>query len=155
MPRISIGKHIHATREEVFAVVSDIENAPRNIVGIEEVEMLTEGPLGVGTKFRERRMMFGREAAEELTVTSYDPPNGYVVECESGGVHFRTEFLLIPDISGTHLRVVCDATPRTIVAKVVFPIAMFTSDITSKCIDSVLCDIKKVAEAAAQPVVHS
>ena len=155
MPKISIGKHIIASREEVFAVVSDLNHAVENIDGIEEVEILTDGPIGVGTRFRETREMFGVRATEEVEITRFDPPQGYVVECESGGTYFTTEFLLIPDIHGTHLRVNCQAKPLTILAKLIFPVAMFMSNTTQKCIDAVLEDVKRVAETNAAPVVHA
>ena len=155
MSQISIGKHINATREEVFKVLADLHNAPENIRGIEELEILTDGPVGEGTRFRETRTKFGKQATEELVITSFDPPQSYVVECESSGAHYRTEFLLIPDIAGTHLRIICDATPQTLLARLLLPIVNLTSDITSKCIESVLDDVKRIAEASAAPVVHA
>lgn len=155
MPQISIGKHVNANRDEVFRVLADLHNAPENIQGIEELEILTDGPIGVGTRFRETRTMFGKLASEELVITAFDPPQSYVVECDSGGAHYRTEFLLIPDIAGTHLRVVCDATPQTLLARLLLPLVKLTGDITSKCIESVLDDIKRVAEESAEPVVHA
>lgn len=155
MPLITVRKHISATPEEVFAVVADLQNAPNNIKGIEALEILTEGPIGTGTRFRETRNILGTQGTDELEITQFDPPHGYVVECESSGTHFRTEFQLIPDIYGTHLRVNCDAQPKTIVAKMLFPIATFMSNTTQKCIDAVLEEIKRVAEESAAPVVHS
>lgn len=155
MPLISVGKHISATPEEVFAVVADLENAPNNLNGIEKVEILTEGPIGLGTRFRETRNILGVQGTDELEITQFDAPHGYVVKCESSGTHFRIEFQLMHDIYGTHLRVNCDAQPKTIVAKMLFPITTFMSNTTQKCIDAVLEEIKRVAEANAAPVVHS
>lgn len=155
MALISIGKHISASPEEVFAVVVDLENAPQNIDGIDEVEFLTDGPVGEGTRFRVRRSFFGVRGSDEVTITKLDAPHGYVVECESSGTHFTTEFNVIPDIFGAHLRVNCDAQPRTLLAKMIFPLAKFMSNTTQKCIDVVLEDVKRVAEASAAPVVHT
>lgn len=50
-------RRFRAPRERVFDVCSSFEHAADRIAGIERVEMLTDGPMRVGTWFRETRIM--------------------------------------------------------------------------------------------------
>ncbi|MFY0521668.1 hypothetical protein ACN28I_00080 [Archangium gephyra] len=53
-----------ASPERVFSALKDLDAASKwmpNLVGIEK---LSPGKFGVGTKWRETRRMFGREASE-------------------------------------------------------------------------------------------
>ncbi|MFQ5654891.1 MAG: SRPBCC family protein [Planctomycetota bacterium] len=118
MASIEIKRHIDAPPERVFAMASDFAGAAANIEAILRVEMLTGGPVRVGTRFRETRKMLGRESTEEMEVTVFDPPRGYTLGCESNGCRYSTELRLEPSGSGTALQMVFEATPLTGVAKV-------------------------------------
>jgi len=154
MARFTIGKHVEATREEVFAVASDFEHAAENIRGIERLEVLGDGTVGIGTRFRETRVMFGKESTEEMEITAFDPPQGYIVEAEMCGAHFRSEYRFISDIAGTHMRITVETHPVTMVAKLMSPLSLLMVGQMKKCIDADLEDIKRVAEAKAQPVEY-
>lgn len=118
MPGITITKHIAAPPERVFARMTDLRKAPEFISKIKRLEVMTEGPIRVGTRFRETRVMFGREATEEMEVTELDPPNGYALGCESHGCRYRIEFRLTPSGDGTEVQMRFEAVPLTLVAKV-------------------------------------
>lgn len=149
MAQFTISKHVDAKREEVFAIASDFQNASLNIRGIERLEVLTDGPIGPGTRFRETRVMFGKESTEEMEITTFKPPESYTVESDSCGAHYRAEFRFISDIAGTHLRVTFDTRPVNFLAKLMWPLAMLMTGPMKKCIDADLEDIKVAAEAAA------
>lgn len=83
---------IEAPRERVFGVFSDIAGAPARVKGIERVEMIGEGPVGVGTKWRETRVMFGKPHTETLEITAFDAPSSYAVGSSSCGTLYRTTF---------------------------------------------------------------
>ncbi|MEL7485039.1 MAG: SRPBCC family protein, partial [Planctomycetota bacterium] len=74
MKAIHVSETVNASIEDVFAVASDIANAAERIGGIDSVEMLTEGPVGMGTKWRETRTMFGKQADETMWITAWEPP---------------------------------------------------------------------------------
>ena len=154
MAHFTIGKHVNATRGEVFAIASDFQNAAQNIRGIERLQVLTDGPIGLGTRFRETRVMFGKDSTEEKEITAFDPPEGYTVENDACGMHYRAEYRFIPDIAGTHLRVTFDTRPVTFLAKLMSPLAMLMTGSLKKCIDASLEDLKVAAEAAARPDEH-
>lgn len=99
-PRVSVERRVAAPPERVWSVLTDIEHGADVISGIERIEMLSEGPFGVGTRWRETRRMLGREATEEMWVTASETPTRYVVEAESNGTHYTSEFTLTPRGTG-------------------------------------------------------
>lgn len=86
--RVSI--HIDAPPDRVFDVASDFPGAPARCSGIVSVEMLTDGPVGKGTRFRETRTVMGRHATEEFEITRYQRPDSYDIHCASHGCTFDT-----------------------------------------------------------------
>lgn len=117
MPELSVEKYIEAPQEKVFAAASDFANGADLVGAIQKVEMLTDGPVGVGTRFRETRKMFGKEASEEMEVTAFDPPRSYSLGCENHGCRFVTEMTFTPSGSGTDVAMHFEATPLTMLAK--------------------------------------
>ena len=77
---------------EVFARFTDLSTAAERIKGIEELEVLTEGPIRVGTRFRETRIMFRRPATEEMEITAFEKDEMYTISCDSCGCHYETVF---------------------------------------------------------------
>ena len=154
MSQFAIKKHFDAPLESVFELISDFRRAAENVRGIEKLELLTDGPIGVGTRFRETRIMFGKEATEEMEVTAFDPPRGYTVECESCGCLYHAEYYLVGDIAGTHVRLTVTTRPVTLAAKLMSPLALLMSGPMKKCMEADLDDLRAVAESRAQPVEH-
>ncbi|MEM7244966.1 MAG: SRPBCC family protein [Acidobacteriota bacterium] len=118
MAKFTLSKTLHHPLEDVFAVASDFPNAAGAIQAITKMEMLTEGEVGVGTRFRETRVMFGREATEEMEVTRFDPPRSYELFCESHGCRYVTTMAFSPEGDGTKIEMDFEATPLTFMAKV-------------------------------------
>ena len=101
-----------------MATATDFQNGPDFIKGIIKVEMLTEGPVGLGTRFRETRVMFKREATEEMEITQFDPSSGYVLSCDSCGSHYDSTFKFVSKDGGTLMSMTMAITPLTFMAKV-------------------------------------
>jgi uncharacterized protein YndB with AHSA1/START domain len=98
--QLTVEHRIAAPASKVWEALTDIEGSPHVISGIERVEMLSEAPFGVGTRWRETRRVFDKDATEELWVTACEAPVRYVVEAESRGVHYTSEFLLNSEQDG-------------------------------------------------------
>jgi uncharacterized protein YndB with AHSA1/START domain len=114
---------IQAPLERVFASMADFENAAQNIEAITKIEILTSGKIGAGTRFRETRKVFGKEATEEMVVTAFEPPRRYVIEAESHGSRYRSEFLFQEQSRATAgpataVTLTFEALPQTFFAKV-------------------------------------
>ena len=93
----TVSTHVSAPPVRVFAVYTDLEEAVERIPDITALEMLSEGPFGQGTRWRETGIMFKKEATEEMWVTHFDPPRSYDVEAESHGLNYSTHFSFTPD----------------------------------------------------------
>ena len=100
----------------------DFENAAEHVPAIKSVEILSDVRSGVGTRFRETRVIFGKEASEVMEVTSFEPGRSYVVEAASCGQEYVTECRVEPDGTGCRAITTMHATPTTLTAKIVAPI---------------------------------
>ncbi len=151
MAKFTMSEHITAPPEVVFEVASDFHHAAENIQGIDRLDVLTDGPVGVGTRFRETRTMFGKEATEEMEITAFDAPHSYVVEGESCGGHYRFEYRFVGDISGTNVRLNVETRAISFFAKLMTPVAsLLMVGPMKKCIAADMEDVKKVAESKSR-----
>jgi hypothetical protein len=114
----TVDRHIAAPPDVVFARASDFRRAPETISAIVKMDLLTDGPVRIGTRFRETRVLFGREATEEMTVTAFEPPKRYTLGAESHGSRYVTELSFAPDGQGTRVTMTFAATPVTFMARV-------------------------------------
>lgn len=145
MTMLSVTRHARAPLERVFARASDIENAPEMIPAIRKIEMLTPGPVRVGTRFRETRVVFGREHTETLEVTGFDPPRSYTVGCESCGCRYESRFSFRPKDGGTDVEMTFEATPLTFFAKVM---GVLMRPMTKKMAEHCAKDLDSIVAAA-------
>lgn len=148
MPSVEVQTTIAAPPERVFAVATDLENIVENVSGIDSVEILSDGPFGEGTRWRETRTLYGKQATEEMWVTGFDPPRSYVVEAESHGAHYRTEITFTPEGEGTRVMFVFGARPVTFVARLFSVFSGMMMKGVKKALAQDLEDLKRVAESA-------
>jgi len=144
MPSFTLEKHIAATPEQVFAAATDFQRAPEIIRGIVHTEILTDGPVGVGTRFKETRVMFKREATEEMQVTRFDPPAGFDLTCENHGCRYLTTFRMQPSGAGTKVEMTFDVTPLTTPAKVM---GFLMRPLMKSCLKETAKDLDDLAAA--------
>ncbi|MEL7498555.1 MAG: SRPBCC family protein [Planctomycetota bacterium] len=144
---IEMTKQIEAPISQVFEVFSDFPNCHQHIDGIERIEMLTAGPVGVGTTFKETRVMFGRESTEEMTVTAFQPDQHYVVEADSCGAHFVSKFQFSKTDTGTMVTVRLHTTALTLFAKLMSPISRMMAGTMKKMIMADVDQLKTRCES--------
>ncbi|MEM9304530.1 MAG: SRPBCC family protein [Pseudomonadota bacterium] len=138
---------VDAPQERVFEVFTDFERAAEHMDGIERLEVLTETPVGVGTRFRETRIFYGREATEEIEITTFDPPNRYVAEAHSHGAEFRSEFRFEAlAAGGTRVEVTFGAMPVSFLARILAFLSRLMLKGVQECTQQDLVDLKAVAE---------
>ena len=118
MPSATIERVIHASPETVFDTATNVHEWQAIVPAIEKLEVLTPGPVGVGTRFRETRRMFKREATEEMEFVEFERGKRYALLAESHGARYETTFTLTPEGDSTRLSMLFDATPLTRMAKV-------------------------------------
>ena len=71
MTRTIVARTIDAPVDVVFKAVSEVGNLPNTVPDIVKVEFLSDVKSGVGTRFRETRLMNGKESMTELEVTEF------------------------------------------------------------------------------------
>ena len=94
---IDISQEVAAPSGVVWDLITGIERSPEVISGIRSVERLDDGTaFDVGTRWRETRVMFGKSATEEMTVTEVDPGHSYTTEAQHGGTQYTSELVVEP-----------------------------------------------------------
>lgn len=131
-----------ASPDRVWGVASDFAHAAGRIRAITKVEMVTSGPVGTGTRFREWR---GRQAAD-MEVTAWSPPRSYSLRGYAMGTEFTSEIRCVPDGSGTRLEMEVRVRPETFGAKLLSPLIALMSKVMVKSCANDLGDIAAVAE---------
>lgn len=148
MPGFRIERVIAAPPERVFTVLTDLGNLPTVVKGIESIEIVEGDGVAVGTRFRETRRMFGREATEEMEVLALEPPSLFILGCENHGCRYHTEHRLTPVETGTRLEIEFEATPLTTISKI---LAFLTRPLLKACrkeVEKDLADIQVACEGS-------
>jgi carbon monoxide dehydrogenase subunit G len=99
----SLTQHVNAPADTVWAVVSDIPGSAATLSGIDSIQMLSEGPYGEGTRWKETRKMMGRSETVEMWVAQADPPRSTTVKARQGSTDYTTRFTLAGRDGGTDL----------------------------------------------------
>lgn len=153
MSTVTVRTKVAAPANVVFEVASDLAHAAEHISGIKKLELLTDGPIAVGTRFRETRVMFHKEATEEMQITRLEPGRTYTVECESCGAHYSSTFQVQPEGSGSEMEMRLEARPLTLFAKLMSPLGFLMAGMMKKCLEQDLDDVKRIAESRADTAV--
>lgn len=131
-----------APPDRVWALASDFANAAGRIKAITKVEIVTPGPVGSGTRFREWR---GRQMVD-MEIAAWSPPRSYSLLGYAMGTEFTSEIRCVPDGSGTLLEMEVRVRPRTFGAKLLSPLIALMSRLMVKSCTKDLGDIAAAAE---------
>jgi uncharacterized membrane protein len=145
---VEVRRHVAAPVQRVRDVATDLAGSPQVVRGIDAVEVLTPGPFGVGTRWRETRTMMGRSATEEMTVTEVAPQRSYRVEATSGGAHHVSTFAFAPSSDGgTDVTTTSGGRPTSTVARVLGAVtAPLGRRAVTRALEQDLADIAAAAE---------
>lgn len=72
--QIALARTVAARPLTAFRTVADIVEWPQIIRSIRSVELLTPGPVGAGTRLRQRRIIFGHETMQEMRIAEIERP---------------------------------------------------------------------------------
>ncbi|MBZ0263229.1 SRPBCC family protein [bacterium] len=117
MSVVNVERIIEASVEDVFDVIAHIDNFSKAIPEIKNVEFVSETRKGVGTRFKETRVMKGREATVELEVAEYVVNDRVRILSEVQGTLWDSLFTVEKQEVGTKLKLVMEAKTKSIFAR--------------------------------------
>lgn len=102
--QFQVKKTFNVSREKAFAALLDLEEAKKWMPGLVSIERLDEGPVKVGSQWKETRKMYGKEATEHFEVVRLDKPEKIVLRCDGtkgttgkGEYIFTYELIMLND----------------------------------------------------------
>lgn len=100
---------IGAPPERVFEAMTDPECWHHWMENLVRVDVLTDGPLGPGSQWRETRRMFGKDASELFEVKGFEAGRRLSLEVDgsqgsTGRGLFRFDYCIEPLDEGSRLR---------------------------------------------------
>lgn len=144
---ITVSENIGAPREDVWRLITDIDSWEDTISGIVGVEVIDRPNSGVvGLKWRETRVMFGKEADETMWITAAEPNRFYETRAESHGSIYTTRLSLDDANENTVLTMQFSAKPTSIAAKMMSAMTFMFSGTLRKMLEKDLADIRQAAE---------
>ena len=139
---------INADISTVFNVFTDLSRAADRLSEISSLEIL-EGPanMAVGTKWKETRTVFGKEATETMWVSELTKDKSYSVDAESNGTKYHSTFTFTSTGNGTRVVWEFEGIPQTFAAKAMGLLGIIFAGSMKKMLDKDLQDLKIACEA--------
>ena len=98
---------INAAPEHVYSIISDVEKWPEITESVKSVELLTPGPLAVGSEARISQPKFGTRV---WRVTAVEPGKSFTWETSGGGARMVATHTVTPRAGGSTLTLIVDST---------------------------------------------
>jgi hypothetical protein len=141
---------VNASKEAIWAVISDYEHMVENIQAITKVEILerpTSSDSLVGLKWTETRTMFGSEATETMWVTESVTNQYYQTRAENCGTIYHSRVFLAEENGQNYVGMSFEGEAQSFCSKVMM-VAMgwMMVDGMKKALLKDLEDIKNIAE---------
>jgi len=154
--QLKVSRTIGAPPDEVFAVFTDLPRAHERVSAIHRIDLLTEGPVRAGTRYKETRRMFGREATEEMEIVDFVPGERYTIECRSCGSLVRSTFRFMPESGATRVELEVEARAESLFAKALMPFFGRTAmksvrQAAERDLDDLARAVEEEAEARSMP----
>lgn len=147
MTQVTVQTTIRAPRNSVFSVFANIVGAVESVPSIKRCEMLTEGAVGVGTRWKETREIFGQQHTEEMEIVDFVPQSRYAVATHSHGTHYETQFIFQQEEEGTQVTMIFSTFPQTLLAKAMgFFMGFMMTGAVRRLLEEDLESLKKACE---------
>jgi hypothetical protein len=126
----------------VFDFITASDNAPKIVSSVTSMVKLTEGPVRLGTRYRETRLMHGKEQQAELEIVEFEPTRKYAMQNVTEGIETVYRYNFLPEREGTRIDLVCEVNAKGI-KKLMLPLV---ASILKKEDGDHLQRVKKVLE---------
>jgi uncharacterized membrane protein len=140
---MNIVRTIDAPIELVFQTVADIENFSKAVPHITKVEFLTESRFGLGTRFRETRMMQGKEASTELEGNEFEENARIRLVADSHGTVWDSLFAVEREGEKVALTLTMEAKAYKLISKIM---NLFIAGFVQKAVEQDMDAVKEYCE---------
>lgn len=144
---ITVSEEMNASREQIWHVITDIDSWSDTISGILNIDVINKPEAGVvGLKWKETRMLYGKEAVETMWISAAEPNRFYETTAENHGMIYTTRFDLHDSNDKTNLSVEFSAKPTTVAAKIMSAMSFMFDGTVRKMLQKDLDDIRQEVE---------
>ncbi|RXI96427.1 polyketide cyclase / dehydrase and lipid transport [Anaerobacillus alkaliphilus] len=92
--RFEVKRTTRVSKQRAYTGLLDLDAAKTWMQGLVGIERLDEGPMKVGSEWKETRKMFGKEATEHFEVVELTEPDKIILRCDgSKGTTGKGEFV--------------------------------------------------------------
>ena len=109
MPTVEESITIERSPEDVWEFLTATENIPAFESQISHLEQVTEGAVGVGTRWKGATTVLGRKFDWVTEVVEFDPPSHERTKCVEGKLPFELTYTLERTDDGTRFTYRIDA----------------------------------------------
>jgi hypothetical protein len=110
MPGFKRSVVINRPIEQVFDFATDLKNARLFLPGVTKTEILTEGGMRPGARFRETRVFNGKERSAVIEVLEHQRPQVHQAASAMLGMRASYRFRFSPEPVGTHVEMEAEVT---------------------------------------------
>ena len=148
---VVVSQNIKASKDKIWEMITDIENAQKNISAILKINILNKPENGVvGLRWEETREMFGKKATETMWIEKAEEGKWYETTAHNCGCIYSTR-IEISEVSGAvNLTMTFNSTPQTLVAKITTLIGLLFKGMIRKALEKDLRELKKKLESDGQ-----
>jgi hypothetical protein len=149
MANVHVSEDIGAPVNRVFSRFTDIEHGSEYVSGIKKVDMMTLGPLHLGSRWTETREVMGRLDDAEMEITAFEQDKAYTITHHKAGIRIDTTFTFEPISTGTRVNVEFAFNPQGLPPSLLAPLEWATAGRVRQVLSHDLADLKGVIEGAA------
>jgi carbon monoxide dehydrogenase subunit G len=143
MATVAVSNEIAAPLDRVFQTFTDIEHGPAHVSGIKKLEMMTPGPIHVGTRWLETREVMGRLDTAEMEITAFERNRMYTITHHKVGLRIDTTFWFEPSGNGTKVTVEFDLDSGGFPPGLLAPLGWAIAGKVEKVLSHDLADLKR------------
>lgn len=103
MADFRVSEIIHRPIEEVFSYLSNLEHATELLPFVTDMEKLSTGPVGHGSRFLETRLVRRRRIQAEVLITEFARPTSFTSKSVSNGVEILYHYTFSAIEEGTQV----------------------------------------------------
>jgi uncharacterized protein YndB with AHSA1/START domain len=150
MATIKVSTEINAPVQKVFAAFTDIEHGAEHVSAIKKIDILSPGPLNIGTRWLETREVLGRLDDAEMEVTAFERNRTYTLTHHKGGVRIDSVFTFEPVPAGTKVSIEFEMNNQGLPPGLLLPLEWAIAGKVRHALTDDLDDLKQAIEQVAR-----